>query len=187
MASVSNSTSSRSPVHFLTEEKIFKKEPIVINFDILEAKYGINPDEIGVAFWASNANLVPISADSLLGFSLDLEESKFKFEANPPIAFTFKGAMEYVIHLIEHSMQKDPIFVGFGKGDNLAKELFLAIRIINTKRPDLIPAPPHYSNHTYSACIMDNNYWMGAILAILWDQGQIREYGNKGGDFWVKL
>jgi len=149
--------------------------------------YGFTPNEVGYADWLRDKKLPAVDVDQLMQFGFDLENSKFKGE--PPLKFTFKCAVQVVLNHIETLKKKYPEAEHYSllHSQGMQYDLLMMLTNIDNLHIDNMPEPPRYKWPVCSAGRNDQNYWLGAIIHLLYEQKQITEYGRKGCDWWVKL
>lgn len=161
---------------------------ININLETLTEWCGIRPDEIGMGDWLTDKNLPIVDANEAMD-QMNLETSKF--EGEPTIKFTFQSAVRLVVAIINRNAKlkedaqeaaKDryiPLFFPAAGG-----YLLRALSCVKTTCPELIAKPPQYPSPVCSADSRNHDYWLGAILQMLYEQNHITAYGYKGCDFW---
>lgn len=160
---------------------VSKGTKIEIDFTKLQERYGIKPDDVGVADWGRDKNLPAVKVEDLLRCSLDLEHCKFKEQ--PPISFTFRTAVQYVVDTINRSKEYT-IPLGSFPG-SIHHDLIVALTNIDTPKPNLVPEAPLYEAPTCSAPRGCGRHWLGAISRMLLDDGHISQYGMKN-DWWIQ-
>jgi hypothetical protein len=183
MFRVSSYDVSAARAAFAAEHK-----PDCVPFDVasLEECYGIKPDDVGTATWARDEDMPVVEVEKLLALPIDLYHSTFK--GRPPISFTFRTAVKLIMDYIESAKKHAErcVVLPLSTSDAIMADLMIALTNIDTARPDLVPEPPRYPYPVCSASQTDGQFWLGAILALLFEKGVITEYGRKGAQYWVK-
>lgn len=147
---------------------------------------GIKAEDIGICDgWVKVDKSLPVlDADKFLHLDPSLLR-KFALDPLPPISFTFKGALRFVIKLIEerptggflqaHEGHQVVYLTRYGKNGRLGLESqFLhALRSIFTQN--------RLVNENF------NKNWLGVILRLLMQEGIITDYGGKHDEIWVQL
>ena len=184
MAYVTLSSSTR--VHQQPNRVVYRDQ-IDIDINNLPEWCGIKPDEIGISDYGRYKNLPVVEVSQLLKLPINWAESHF--EGKPPFQYTFKSAVEVVVKVINQTAKIDPwadVIPLFCPG--MYCDLINPLSKVDTKRPDLISPPPRYAvNSAYSPEDNNHQYWLGAILHMLYEQGHLSAYGKKEGEYWVSL
>lgn len=177
--------------------------------DNFQGYCGIKAEDIGICdgqwratSWSWNwkevdKSLPVINADQFLNLDLSLLR-KFNLDPLPPISFTFKGAVRFVIKLIDEAQKGYQSHLQGAAGvyligqttkygrPGIEGQFLNALRYIPTQNRHIIPSPPTNKWPLPSVNEDFNEDWLGVILRMLVDEGVITTYGQRCG-IWVKL
>ncbi len=159
---------------------------IQLDIENLKEWRGIQPDEIGLMDWGTDNNLPIVDLDQLINTE---ELAMPALEGCPPLQISFKKAVQIVVAMMNNSINSDR-----GEEDSYfltsrvkGGELLSILSNIETKDPRQIPNPPRFGGQVCSAKHDEKEFWLGAILQMLYEEKHISGYGKKADVFWFLI